>query len=306
VEPNGQFRRLSGVEKFVVASEALARGSLNRNDLRRRYVKVHRNVYTQPGVELTAHDRAIAAWLWSNREAVLVGGSAAALLGAKWLPADQPAELGRVRYPSPRGIVVRSGALADDEISAVRCIPCTSPARTAYDLGRRLRPLELSVVRIDALLNATRVSVPQVQDIALRYPGARGIRSLRRALDIVDGGAESPQETRLRLLLVEAGFPRPVTQIPVTDGHGRVVRRIDMGWSQWMVGVEYDGEQHFTSADDYAADIERLEFLANCGWTIVRVSGTQLRHRRREIVARVAHALERAGMPPRHYGWCAR
>jgi very-short-patch-repair endonuclease len=75
-----------------------------------------------------------------------------------------------------------------------------------------------------------------------------------------------------------------------------------MGWPQWMVGVEYDGEQHFANPDDYADDIERLEFLAARGWTIVRVSSRQLRWQRTEVVARVRSALAAAGMPSRAYG----
>lgn len=60
------------------------------------------------------------------------------------------------------------------------------------------------------------------------------------------------------------------------------------------VGVEYDGEQHFTNPDDYANDIARLEFLANAGWRIVRVSARQLRFEREQIVDRVRIALARA------------
>jgi very-short-patch-repair endonuclease len=86
-----------------------------------------------------------------------------------------------------------------------------------------------------------------------------------------------------------------VTQIPVRNEFGRVVRRIDMGYPERKVGVEYDGEQHFNGPDDYAKDIERLEFLAAMGWIIVRVSATQLRYQRAEIVDRVRMALARAG-----------
>jgi hypothetical protein len=170
----------------------------------------------------------------------------------------------------------------------------TTAARTAYDLGRRL-PGETAVIRIDALLNATRCGVAEIESIAARYPGARGVRKLRTALDLADTGAESPQETRLRLLLVQSGLPRPVTQIPVVNDWGRVVRRIDMGWPEWMVGAEYDGEQHFDNPDDYANDIVRLEFLADRGWTIVRVSARQLRYERPAIVTRVTRALALAG-----------
>jgi very-short-patch-repair endonuclease len=282
-------------DRLFLGTEALATGELTRRDLRRRYTMVHRNVYSPAGVELTAADRARAAWLWSDRRATLVGHSAAALLGSKWVPADLPAEVAHTRRGVPNGIAMRSNCIRADELSTVDGITCTTVARTGYDLGRRL-PLETAVIRIDALLNAASASPSAIEAIAARYPGARGIRRLRRAIDLVDAGAESPQESRLRLLLVQSGLPRPVTQIPVTNQWGRVVRRIDMGWPEWMVGVEYDGEQHFDNADDYANDIVRLEFLADRGWTIVRVSARQLRHERPEIVARVRRALERGGM----------
>ena len=282
-------------DHLIVATEALASGLLTRRDLRRRYTKVHRNVYSRTGVELTAADRARAAWLWSGRRATMVSHSAAALLGSKWIPADLPAEVAHSRRGMPKGIAMRSNCIRTDELCTVDEIMCTTAARTAYDLGRRLE-LEAAVIRIDALMNATGVTPASVDAIGTRYPGARGIRTLGRALDLVDAGSESPQETRLRLLLVQSGLPRPMTQIPVADDRGRVRRRIDMGYPRWMVGVEYDGEQHFDGPDDYANDIIRLEFLANRGWTIVRVSARQLRYERPTIVARVRRALVLGGM----------
>lgn len=282
--------------RLIVATEALATGDLTRRDLMRRYNKIHRNVYAPAGLELTALDRAHAAWLWSGRKAMLAGHSAAALLGVKWIPPDAPVELARVRRPAARGIHVYSGHIEDDEVCEINGISCTTAARTAYDLGRRL-PLETGVIRIDALLNATKVSIGQVDSIKQRYPGARGIRQLRVTLDLADGGAESPRETRLRLALVQSGIARPVTQIPVTNEWGRVVRRIDMGWPEWKVGAEYDGEQHWTDPERHAGDIERLEFLAAKGWLIVRVSARQLRYQREVVVRRVCNALAHRGCP---------
>ncbi|MDT5329850.1 MAG: hypothetical protein QOF31_1147 [Mycobacterium sp.] len=63
-----------------------------------------------------------------------------------------------------------------------------------------------------------------------------------------------------------------------------------------MVGAEYDGEHHWTNPDEYAKDIERLEFLAAKGWAIVRVSATQLRYQRGLVVERVKTALRKAGL----------
>ncbi|WP_319456342.1 MULTISPECIES: endonuclease domain-containing protein [unclassified Mycobacterium] len=282
--------------QLVVATEVLAAGRLTRRDLSRRYTKLYRNVYVRNGVELTALDWAYAAWLWSGRTATVVGHSAAALLGSRWIPVDAPVELAHSRKVAAPGILVRSDEIRADEVCSIDGIECTTAARTAYDLGRRL-PLETAVIRIDALLNATGGTPASVEDIARSHPGARGIRRLWAALDLVDAGAESPQETRLRLLLVQSGLPRPVTQIPVTNQRGRVVRRIDMGWPDWKVGAEYDGEQHFTNPDDYSNDIERLEFLAAKGWKIVRVSSKQLRYQRAKVVARVRLALRERGFP---------
>lgn len=282
--------------RLIVGSEVLSSGGVTRQMLRTQYVKIHYNVYAPAGLPLDARTRAEAAWLWSGRKAVLVGNSAAALFGTRWLPSDGPAEIARVRTPSPPGITVHSGVICDDELRRAGPMRHTTPARTAYDLGRRLQGDE-AIARIDAILNATRCSVEDIRTTAARYPGARGIRRLRATLDLVDPGAESPQETRLRLVLIRGGLPRPVTQIPVTNEWGRVVRRIDMGWPEAMVGVEYDGEQHFVNADDYARDIDRLEFLAEKGWQIVRVSARQLRFEPDRVVDRARRALARSAAP---------
>jgi very-short-patch-repair endonuclease len=270
-------------DDIIVGSEALAAGLVTRQTLRTQYVKLHYNIYARKGIELDACDIARAAWLWSRRTATLVGYSAAAMHGTQRLPDDAPAELAHANQPAPPGILIHRGTIANDEICLRQSIDCTTPSRTAYDIGRRV-PGDTGIVRIDALLNATRCRVEDVERIADRYPGARGIRRLRDALDLADGGAESPKETELRLLLVRDGLPRPVTQIRV----GR--RRIDMGWPEWKVGVEYDGEQHWTNPDDYADDIERLEYLAAQGWIIVRVSSRQLRYDRAGILRRVRSA----------------
>lgn len=284
VEPIGRLVRVISVQKIIVASEALAAGVVTRQMLRKQYFKIYNNIYAQEGVRLTASDRALAAWLWSRGEATLVGHSAAAMLGTRWLPDDGPAEIAHAYQPGPPGIVIHRGALADDEVCVRGSLDCTTPARTAYDLGRRVDG-DTAIVRIDALLNATGCTPAEVHAIADRYPGARHIRRLRGSLALVDGGAESPKETELRLLLVRSRLPQPVTQIRVGK------RRVDMGWPQWKIGVEYDGEHHWTNPDDYAADIERLEYLAAQGWTIIRVSSRQLRYDRAGVLRRVRSAL---------------
>ncbi|MDZ4235961.1 MAG: hypothetical protein U1C73_19880 [Dietzia sp.] len=282
------------MKQLVVASEALAAGHLTRQDLRRRFVKVHHNVYAPQGMVLTARDRAQAAWLWSQRKATVAGASAAAMHGTRWLPKDASAELTRVRSGTASGILIHRDTLVDDEVCLVQSIDCTTAERTAYDIGRRI-PGDEAIIRVDALLNATRCPVPDIVGIADRHPGARGIRSLRKVLELVDGGAESPQETRVRLLLIRDGLPRPSTQIPVRNAMGKVVRRVDMGWPEYGVGVEYDGEHHWTDPAAHAEDITRLEFLATRGWVIIRVSARHLRDAPEDITRRARDALRERG-----------
>ncbi|MBJ7387495.1 MAG: hypothetical protein JHC55_23745, partial [Mycolicibacterium sp.] len=174
-------------------------------------------------------------------------------------------------------------------------MPVTTPARTAFDVGRA-PGLETAVIRLDALRRATGVSVEAVWAVAERHRGARGMVQLRRALALSDAGAESPQETRTRLLLVNAGLPRPSTQIEVRDPAGRFVARLDMGWPVAEVAVEFDGAQHWTDPRQRSRDIDRIAELADLNWIIVRVSGEMLRHRPAVILQRVQAALRERGV----------
>ena len=147
---------------------------------------------------------------------------------------------------------------------------------------------------IDALMNATRVSPAAVAAVAAAHPGARGVARIPGLLEFVDGGAESPQETRLRLVLVRGGLPRPETQIVFRE----LRIRVDMGWREWKVAVEYDGLQHWTDGRQRSWDIERLALLEAAGWAVIRVSGDMLR--------RPAFVVERVRAKLRERGACVR
>lgn len=185
--------------------------------------------------------------------------------------------------------------LESDEVVARGDLVLTTPARTAFDLGRRL-PTTEAVQRIDALMNATHVKAADIECIGSRHAGARGLRRLRRALELVDGGAESPYESLTRLTLIRAGLPVPQTQIEVRNAVGRVFARLDMGWPEWKVAVEYDGAQHWTDARQRAWDIERLAKLEAAGWLVIRVSSAMLA-RSAATTDRVRRALQARGWP---------
>lgn len=271
-----------------LGTEALVRGDVTPRTLRSRHDRVYRNVYVPKGIELTATDRAVAAWLWSDRQATLAGLSAAAVHGAKWVDPAQPAELYRRNGKPVDGILIHRDELLDHEVQSLAGMSVTTPARTAFDLGRR-RGRTLAVVRIDALAHATGLGPAAVDAVIGQHPGVRGLRQLRDVVALMDGGAESPQETRTRLVLVDAGLPPPRTQIVVDDW------RVDMGWEEFKVGIEYDGTHHWTDPRQHRRDIDRLAELLARGWLIVRVSAEMLRYHRDVVVGRTCAALRQAG-----------
>ncbi len=278
-------------------TEALAADLLTPHQLRTRYEQVHRNVYVARGQKLTAVTRAVAAGLWSGRTATAAGLSAAALHRTLWIDDWLPAELNRPSRDKPRNIVLHSDTLWEDEVCVRDGIRMTTPARTAFDLGRR-KGLIVAVIRLDALANATGLKIADVELLADRHRGARGVVQLRRALSMADGGAESPYETRTRLVLVAGGLPRPQTQIEVFTEWGVVLARLDMGWAEWKVAAEFDGAHHWTDPAQRTRDIDRIAELEDRGWTIVRVSAELLRNRPHVVVERVRRALVAAGWRP--------
>jgi len=213
------------------------------------------------------------------------------MLGAKWIEPHHPAELVHRNRRPPTMIVVHSDRLLTGETTRVDGMPVTTPARTAFDLGRRL-PGTAGVQRLDALMNATGLRPAEVAEVIAGHPRARGLRGLRRTLALADGGAESPYETLTRLTLVRGGLPAPKTQVRVVDSTGCVVAYLDMGWPELRIGVEYDGAQHWTDARQRRRDIERLADLDALGWIVIRVSSDMLRTPA-VVVSRVCAARER-------------
>lgn len=276
-----------------LGTEAVAAGAVNRYQLATQYDQLFRNVYVPTGMEVTPVDKAVGAWLWSRRQATAAGLSAAALHGTKWIDPRLPAELNRPGRYRTRGIVLHSDSLDAGEICEVTGIPVTTPARTAYDLGRQ-QGLTTAVIRLDALMQATGLKPAAVTELAERHRGARGVVALREAVELSDPGGESPQETRTRLVLTAAGLRPTHTQIEVFDGYD-FVGRIDMGYPAWKVGIEYDGPQHWTDPDIRSRDIERQAELEALDWRIIRVNAAMLRYRRHVIVARTRAALRAAG-----------
>ncbi|UVO14203.1 DUF559 domain-containing protein [Mycobacterium sp. SVM_VP21] len=282
------------MDGVFIGSEAIADGRLTRHELRRWYRPLHRGIYLSKDATPTLRDRTMAAWLSAGRKGVIAGVAASALHGAQWVDHNIAVELIATDIRSQRGLIVRDETLRDDEITHVGRLPVTTSARTAYDLGRHL-PRGKALARLDALARATPFSAEDVLLIAKHHKGARGLKRLRAVLPLVDSGAASPKETWLRLLLVDAGLPTPTTQIPVCGRSYRPFAYLDMGWEEYRVSVEYDGDQHRKDRPQYVKDHRRQRKLEAIGWINIRAINEDSPT---GVIARVRTALQSRGWRP--------
>ncbi|MCX2928944.1 hypothetical protein ORI20_01565 [Mycobacterium sp. CVI_P3] len=272
-----------------IGSEALDAGRLTRHQLRTRFRAIHQDVYVPVGIEFNPAVRAKACWLRSRRRGVLVGFSASVLHGARWIEARRPAEIADMNHRPTTGVLARGCFIEAEEICRKGGIAVTTPARTALDL-LCWYPSDTAIAAVDALARATRLKVPDVQLLAERHRGRRGIVRARAALDLVDPGAESPKETWLRLVIVRAGFPRPQTQIPVYNEYRVRIAELDLGYEDLRIAFEYEGAHHRIDRRQRDRDIRRFEDLAELGWIVVRFTSEDTPG---TIVRRVAAALAR-------------
>lgn len=172
----------------------------------------------------------------------------------------------------------------------------TNAARTAYDIGRHTKSRVRALQHLDALANATDVKALDVEAVMAAHRGARGMPRLRRVLPLMDGGAESPQETVARLALIDAGLPAPTTQFEVIGQYGEFIARVDMVYDEVKVGIEYDGPQHWEDPAVRQRDIDKQFEFTKLSWLIIRVSRDLLKYRRPTYVHRVASALRGRGL----------
>jgi hypothetical protein len=231
-------------------------------------------------------------------ETVFAGASAAWLFGLDLEP-TKPVEI--VVPPcsgirSRAGVSVRRCEIPPDEVVLIRGLRATA-------LPRTLAGLCLTRPAVDALIAIDMAVRPGLTDAAAlgRYAEAakgRAGAGRLRWLALLAAPAESPMETRLRWVLLEAGLPRPEVQITLRDGDGRFVGRADLYYPAARLVLEYDGGNH---RERLVEDDRRQNLLLNAGFRLLRFTAADLRNRPAVVVAQVRAALE-AGRPITH-GW---
>lgn len=275
-----------------LAHEAVRMGLVTRRVLTGpSYRQLLRGVHVAAALPDSLEMRAAAAGLVLPPNAVASHATAAYLHGADVIRRDAPAEATVIpprTVLSRPGLLVRESTLEPDDVTEACGVPLTTPLRTAVDLGCT-RDLVETVVAMDALLGTALMTLHELTEYAERFRGRRNIRRVRRAIELADGRAESPMETRLRLLLVLAGLPAPEVQFEVWQD-GRFYGRLDLAYPGLRLGIEFDGAAH-DLAPRAAADLRRTNGLLEIGWRLLRYDGTDYYRRRGLIVRQVGTAL---------------
>jgi len=186
-------------------------------------------------------------------------------------------------------VSVRRGALPAADVVELGGLPATAPLRTLFDLARRL-PLADALVAVDMALHRALVELDGLGTYVAAHGTAHGVAQARRVLELAEPLAESPMETRLRLLLVEAGLPRPAAQVALTDERGSFVGRVDLYYPERRLAVEYDGGTHRQSL---GADNRRQNRLLASGYRLLRFSAGDVYDSPEALVDQVRAALGR-------------
>lgn len=208
---------------------------------------------------------------------------------------------------SSRRCVLRAGLVPEVDRTVIDGVPVTSVARTVVDLARSA-PRTTAVAAADVALNAKLTTGPEITAAWLRINrAARGHARARRILSIVDGRAESPGESSLRLVLHDHGATMIELQPEIFDLNGRFVGRPDAALLDAGVLLEFDGERKYTrdrrpgESSDQVVTRERSRergFL-RLRWEVERFAWADL-YRSDHILERVrqAAAARRGHAPP--------
>lgn len=246
-------------------------------------------ILAQPwrGVVLHAADslklaaRAEAALLAVAQPAVLSGATSVALHGISVAEGTDihvtvPYER---RVKSKPGLVVHQGIYAPADVveldglavfsldRALADFLCDGDKRTAFaaldEAMRGLPPDHCRKLR------------ENVRDRVVDRRDKRGIHRALVLLDLATGKAESPPESILRLIVVEAGFPVPDAQHEIMTIDGRRLYVLDMAWPARRIALEYDGFAAHEERRGY--DEERDQRMAGRGWITIRATAADLR-----------------------------
>jgi very-short-patch-repair endonuclease len=270
-------RKQHGLFTAAQAREAGATAAAVQHRLRSgRWYRVRGGVYRLPGSPTGSRAALMSEILAAGDGAMASHQSAAFLLGLPGYRIDEGGlhvQAGYVNRRRTYGRLHQTLRLPAHHQTVVDWIPCTSVARTLFDLCAIVHPRRAERT-LDTALAQRRLTLPAARRV-LQEIGARGRggTALFRAL-LAERGAgyvapESELEARFLELLRRHGIPEPHRQVDLGSGD-MWIGRVDFLYPDRRLVIELDGAAWHTSLSDKRADAERERRLRERGWTVVR------------------------------------
>jgi len=219
----------------------------------------------------------MAAVLASGLDAVLSHHSAAALWRLRATSRTTTDVTSAQKSRSWKGISRHHKALPADEVTSQEGISVTTAARTIIDLAAT-EPLDVVKSLLREMEYRELWGPLSLRDLVERYPGRRGIRKVRTALEGVkdepSGERKSPLEERFAPFLRQHHLPLPRFNHPITVGEKTF--QVDCYWPELRQIVELDGWQGHKGRVAFREDRARDRILHVHGYSVDHITWNQL------------------------------
>jgi very-short-patch-repair endonuclease/predicted transcriptional regulator of viral defense system len=288
-------RRQHGVVgRWQLIREGLSEEEIDGRIRTGRLHPVRHGIYAVGHTCLSRKGRWLAAVLASGPDAVLSHYSAAAL----WMIRPSSRSIINVTDPvksrSWDGIRRHHKALPGDEVTVMEGIPVTTVPRTIFDLAAT-EPLDV----VKAMLREAefrqlhdRLSL---WDLVERYPGRRGVRKVKVALEALKDEPideyKSRFEERFGPFLRRHHLPRARFNQWILVGDKRF--QVDCLWPDQRQIVELDGWEGHKTRTAFREDRARDRRLRVAGYGVTRLTWNQLEDEPESVAADLRALLTR-------------
>jgi very-short-patch-repair endonuclease len=276
-------------------SERMVRSRLSTG----RWIRLQPGVYAVAGTPETSDRAVLAACLSAGRIVAASHRTAASRWGlTKLEPREPEISVDRERGVRLAGVMLhRSRDLTSDHITAVGCLPVTTPARTLVDLGQ-VAPWYHVKDFLEHLISRRVLSVNQAHAALELHSrrGRNGCGALRRVLDeraLLDRPTDSILESAFADLAVAYALPRASFQHWVVTAEGKD-RYIDFAYPELLIAIEVDGFEHHATVAGFTEDRVRGNELVLLGWTVLHFTWPQVVHQPALVASVIAQALRAA------------
>lgn len=260
---------------------------------------LHQGVYAVGHLAIPREGRWMAAVLASGPSTVLSHWSAAMLWGIRSNSRVRVDVTTPHRSRSSKAICRHVSEVPEDERAMEVGIPVTSVPRTTLDLAAT-EPVDVVISMLKEAEYRRLYDRLSLWDLLERYPGRRGVRRVRAALERLEeepsGRRRSPLEERFAPFLRRHRLPQPRFNDWVLLGGKRY--QVDCYWPGTRQIVELDGWEGHGTRTAFRQDRARDRALRVAGFSVTRLTWSQLDDEPEAIASDLRALLARSAPSP--------